>query len=75
MLSMKIKRKLRGLWKSRTAHAGVVLGFLVSIQPSLMSWLGYKLTAENAVLAGMIVTGTIWALRWITERPLEDKGK
>jgi len=74
-MSIDFKRKLRGLWKSRTARAGALLGFLVSIQPALMTWLNYKLTPADFALAGLLITGTIWILRWITATPLEDKGK
>lgn len=74
-MNIKTKRKLLGLWRSRTARAGVVLGFIVTIQPALMAWLNYKLAPADYALAGVIITGVIWLFRWVTNSGLEDKGK
>lgn len=74
-MNIQLKRKLLGLWRSRTAWAGTLLGLLVAVQPALIAWLNYKLTPSDYALAGLVITGAIWVLRWITETPLEDKGK
>lgn len=69
----KIKHKLRGFWKSRTAYAGALLGLLVGVQPQLMDWMRYKLEPADYALAGVAITGAVWLLRWITDKPLDEK--
>lgn len=75
MITLKTQRKLRGLWKSKTHWAAVIISSVVSAQPLLSKWLEYKLTPENFALSGLIIYFVFNALRWITEQPLEDKGK
>ena len=69
-----IKRKLRGLWRSRTHWAGALLGVLVGATPQIERLLEIKLTAEDYAVAGVVLYGVIGFLRWITTEPLEDKG-
>ncbi len=68
-------RKLRGLWRSRTHWAALLLGVLVSAQPQIESYLKIKLTPEDYAFAGMVIYIVISALRWVTTDSLEDKGK
>ena len=72
-MNITFKRKLRGLWKSRTQWAGALLGMLIAIQPMLMEWMGYKLEKEDYILAGMLVTGLISLMRWVTTQPLDKR--
>lgn len=70
---MKFRRKLRALWKSRTAMMGSLVGGIIASQPYLMAWLSYKLTPADYALAGLIVFWLILFFRWITNQPLEEK--
>lgn len=74
-MSTSIKRKLRGLWRSRTHWGGAVLAFAIGLQPLLMGWLNYRLTPASYAFAGVIVYCVMQGLRWITRESLEDKGK
>jgi len=69
------RAKFAGLWRSRTHWAGLILGSLVAVQPMLSAWLKYKLDAADYALAGLVVAAAISALRWVTDEPLEYKGK
>jgi hypothetical protein len=70
----KLKRKLKGLWRSRTHWAGVLLGVLVGATPQIEKFLQIKLSEDDYALAGAVLYGIISFLRWITTQPLEEKG-
>jgi hypothetical protein len=52
-----IKRKLRGLWRSRTHWAGALLGVLVGATPQIERFLQIKMTADDYALAGVVLYG------------------
>jgi hypothetical protein len=74
-MGIEFRRKLRGLWRSRTHWAGALLGVLVGATPQIERLLQIKLTADDYAVAGVVLYGVISFLRWITTQPLEDKGK
>jgi hypothetical protein len=73
-MMLEFKRKLRGLWRSRTHWAGALLGVLVGATPQIERLLQIKLTADDYAIAGVMLYGSISFLRWITTQPLEEKG-
>jgi hypothetical protein len=72
-MGIEFKRKLRGLWHSRTHWAGALLGILVGATPQIERLLQIKLTADDYAIAGVMLYGSISFLRWITTQPLEEK--
>jgi len=74
-MSIELKRKLKGLWMSRTHWGAAFLSLMVGITPNLTTWLEFKLTPEHFALAGMVIYVVVNGLRWITKTPLEEKGE
>lgn len=74
-MSVLLKRKLLGLWKSRTHMASLLLSVLVGSTFQIQEWLKYKLDAADYALAGAVLYAAINVLRWITTLPLEEKAK
>jgi len=74
-MSIALKRKLKGLWLSRTHWGAALLAFWIGVTPQLTTWLQLKLSPENFALAGIAIYVFVNVLRWITTKPLEEKGK
>ena len=72
-MSIRNRRKLIGLLKSKLGHAGLWLAVLGQLQAQgefLTQELGAQAVGWTMFGAGLLVMG----LRWYTTQPLEDKG-
>jgi hypothetical protein len=68
-----LRKKIKGLWYSRTHWAAVILGLLVGAQSQIEQWLQLQLSAKDYALAGVIIYAVITGLRLITTQPVESK--
>lgn len=68
-----MNRKLKGLIRSRTHWANAILSFLVAAHPWLEKWGQVKLEPADYALFGAFMYGILNWLRWITEKPLDER--
>lgn len=72
-MSERTKRKLRGLMRSRTHWANAAFAFLVAAHPYLAKMAEIELGPSAYMAFAALMYGLLNWLRWVTDKPLEQK--